>query len=95
MVGFGPSYTAKSLEEKMATHSYMFLPGKSHEQRSFVGYSPWGHRRARHNLETNNFTFFLHVTNIGYMILIYAHCGKIRKTSELKRKIKVLYDAII
>ena len=52
MVGFGPSYTAKSLEEKMATHSYMFLPGKSHEQRSLVGYSPWGHRRARHNLET-------------------------------------------
>ena len=52
VVGFGPSYTAKSLEEKMATHSYMFLPGKSHEQRSLVGYSPWGHRRARHNLET-------------------------------------------
>ena len=21
-----------------------FLPGKSHEQRSLVGYSPWGHR---------------------------------------------------
>ena len=30
----------------------VFLPGKSHGQRSLVGYSPWGHRRARHNLAT-------------------------------------------
>ena len=52
MVGFGPGYTSKSLEEKMATHSPMFLPGKSHEKRSRVGYSPWGHKRARHDLET-------------------------------------------
>ena len=22
----------------------MFLPGESHEQRSLVGYSPWGHK---------------------------------------------------
>ena len=22
----------------------VFLPGKSHEQRSLVGYSPWGHK---------------------------------------------------
>ena len=31
------------LEEKMATH-LVFLPGKSHEQRSLVGYSPWAHK---------------------------------------------------
>ena len=29
------------LEEGMATHSSI-LPGKSHGQRSLVGYSPWG-----------------------------------------------------
>ena len=29
------------LEEEVATHS-VFLPGKSHEQRSLEGYSPWG-----------------------------------------------------
>ena len=23
----------------------VFLPGKSHEQRSLVGYSPWGHKK--------------------------------------------------
>ena len=29
----------------------VFLPGKSHGQRSLVGYSPWGHR-VRHDLAT-------------------------------------------
>ena len=24
----------------------VFLPGKSHGQRSLVGYSPWGHKEA-------------------------------------------------
>ena len=27
----------------------VFLPGESHEQRSLVGYSPWGSRRVRHD----------------------------------------------
>ena len=27
---------------------HVFLPGKSHGQRSLVGYSPWG-RRVEHN----------------------------------------------
>ena len=30
----------------------IFLPGKSHGQRSLAGYSPWGHKRVRHNLVT-------------------------------------------
>lgn len=30
----------------------VFLPGKSHEQRSLVGYSPWGHKRVGHDLVT-------------------------------------------
>ena len=34
----------------------VFLPGKSHGQRSLVGYSPWGHR-IRHNWMTSTFTF--------------------------------------
>ena len=29
----------------------VFLPGKSHGQRSLAGYNPWGHR-VRHNLAT-------------------------------------------
>ena len=31
----------------------VFLPGKAHGQRSLVGYSPWGHKRVRHDLATN------------------------------------------
>ena len=27
----------------------VFLPGKSHGQRSLEGYSPWGHKRVGHN----------------------------------------------
>ena len=30
----------------------VFWPGKSHGQRSLVGYSPWGHKRVRHDLAT-------------------------------------------
>ena len=30
------------LEKKMATHSSILAWGKSHGQRSLVGYSPWG-----------------------------------------------------
>jgi len=30
----------------------VFLPGKLHEQRSLVGYSPWDHKRVRYDLET-------------------------------------------
>ena len=30
----------------------VFLPGKSHRQRSLAGYSPWGHRRVGHDLVT-------------------------------------------
>ena len=32
----------------------MFLPGKSHGQRSLAGYSPQGHKRVRHNLATEH-----------------------------------------
>ena len=39
------------LKEEMAT-TPVFLPGKFHEQRSLVGYSPWGHKRVRYNLAT-------------------------------------------
>ena len=30
----------------------VFLPGKSHGQKSLVGYSPWGRKRVRHDLVT-------------------------------------------
>ena len=32
----------------------VFLPGKSHGQRSLVGYRPWGRKRVRHTKQLNN-----------------------------------------
>ena len=32
----------------------VFLLGKSHGQRSLVGYSPWGHKRVKHNWATKH-----------------------------------------
>ena len=40
-----------SLETEIATHS-VFLPGKSHGQRSLEGGSPLGQKRVRHDLAT-------------------------------------------
>ena len=34
------------LEGAMTTRTPVFLPGESHEQRSLVGYSPWGHKES-------------------------------------------------
>ena len=35
------------LQKEMATHCPLFLPGKSHRQRSLAVYSPRGHKRVR------------------------------------------------
>ena len=34
------------LEKEMATHSTVFLPGKSHRRKSLVGYSPWARKES-------------------------------------------------
>ena len=39
------------LEKEMATHP-VFLPGKSHGQKSPVGYIPWGHKESDNDLAT-------------------------------------------
>ena len=33
----------------------LFLPGKSHRQRSLVGYRPWGRQRVGLNLATEQY----------------------------------------
>ena len=43
------------LEEEMAP-TPVSLPGKSHEERRLVGYSPWGHKRVGHDLATEHST---------------------------------------
>ena len=39
------------LEKEMTTHS-IFLPRKSYQRRSMMGYSPWDHKSVEHNLAT-------------------------------------------
>ena len=45
------------LEKEVATTS-VFLPGKFHGQRSPGGYSPWGHKRVRHNWAPHTVTYW-------------------------------------
>ena len=40
------------LEKKKWQPTPVFLPRKSHGQRSLAGYSPWGHKSVRHDLVT-------------------------------------------
>ena len=56
------------MEEEMATHSSI-LVGKSHGQGSLVGYSPWGHRRAGHDLvtEQQSTTIYSHVVSLFFL----------------------------
>ena len=54
----------------------VFLPGESHGQRSLVGYSPWGHKRVRHDLVTkqqqNHLIYEVPCSN---MILCFELCS--------------------
>ena len=45
----------------------VFLPGKFHGQRSLVGYSPWGSKRVRYNLVTQQQQQY---TLLYYVIII-------------------------
>ena len=45
------SGSGRSLEEEWQS-TPVFLPGKSHGQRNLASYSPWGHKRVRHDLMT-------------------------------------------
>ena len=53
----------------------LFLSGKSHEQRSLVGYSPWGHKRVGHDLITKQQqggkTKLLKMNSMVFIIMIY------------------------
>ena len=59
------------LEKEMATTS-VFLPRESHGQMSLAGYSPWGRKRAGHDLATKQ----QHSNKCRYVVidgLVYIH----------------------
>ena len=51
-------------KKKMAIHS-LFLPRKSHEQRSLVGYSPWGYRELDTTKQLNTHTVLVKSESLG------------------------------
>ena len=53
------SLSWEDLLEKEWQPTLVFLPGKSHEQRSLAGYSPWGDKCVRHAFTTKNNNRFL------------------------------------
>ena len=61
----------------------VFLPGKSHEQRSLANYSPWGCKTVGYNLAAKqSYTGIYMVTKMSYSY-IYLH-GQIWKTMPWK-----------
>ena len=63
-----------------------FLPGKSHGQRSLVGYHPWGCKRVRHNSVAKQqqqrlFCFFS----------LFAFCLLGMKNKRISYVIKIIY----
>ena len=77
------------LEEGMGT-TPLFLLGKSHGQRSLVGYSPWGHKeldkKRRDNWATSLSLFIIMVTYSNIFIYLTnatkIHIGKNDKAVE-------------
>ena len=55
----------------------VFLPGKSHGQRSLVGYSPWGHKRVGHNLGTEHNNNNIIGTTVSFPYTSPSPCGSL------------------
>ena len=53
----------------------VFLPGKSHGQRSFTDRSPWGHKRVRLDSETKQQHSIVYMHHIFFIHLSGGHLG--------------------
>ena len=63
----------------------VFLPGKSHGQRSLVGYSPWGCKRVRHNSVTK------WQQRLSCFFSLFAFCLLGMKTKSIPYFTKIIY----
>ena len=61
------------LEKEVATHSSI-LAWEPHGQRSLAGYSPWGHKRVRHDLATEQQHTF-HQSCLFFADCWWTDCG--------------------
>jgi len=89
-------------EKEMAT-CLLFLPGKMHGQRSLAGYSPWGHKRVRHdwsNLAHTHMGIYMHIyththTHAHTHIYIYIYTYISVQFSSVTQSYLTLCDPII
>ena len=61
----------------------VFLPGKSHGQRSLVGYSPWGCKRVRHDLATKTTTTQQHTSYVKLILPVIKERKEERERKSL------------
>ena len=62
----------------------VFLPGKSHGQRSLVGFTPWGHKRVGHDLATEqqiSLVSYIIFIELFHLSVLLHKKGMIRKSS--------------
>ena len=77
------------MEKEMATHSSI-LAWESHGQRSLVGCSPYGHKRVRHNLATEQqqlfvfIIFYLFIKNKVKWYIIFSKSMSNRQLKTMK-----------
>ena len=77
------------MEKEMATHSGI-LAWESHGQRSLVGCSPYGHKRVRHNLATEQqqlfvfIIFYLFIKNKVKWYIIFSKSMSNRQLKTMK-----------
>ena len=89
----------------------VFLPGKSHGQRSLVGYTLWGGQRVRHNLATNQQQQSSHTTeqqenyknqmqiyiniNVTYLQILYPIFSNFKKHVTLSQRLFISFAFLL
>ena len=75
----------------------VFLPGKSHGQRSLVGYSPWGHNLATMPQQISEGCFLSHLTGsasrlhympMSEMLLLFHFTEEEREAQRFQRGVQ-------
>ena len=67
----------------------VFLPGKSHGQRSLAAYSPWGHKRVSHDLATEQQQNHKYIFTFDCILLILIYFAYIKYLQNTKMWFKI------
>ena len=79
------------LQGSLGNSNPIFLPGKSHGQRSLGGDSPWSSKRVRHDYQLNN-NNKLEIKVSNQQVNGYTKCGiSIKWNATQQRKEHIIY----